>query len=225
MLLSYDRRFLFIHIDKVAGSSIQLALQPYALQQKGNRLRKRLVWLRSLNRIGNLYRVLNFPEHVTARSVKNCLPPVLYESLFKFAFVRNPWDRLVSRYAFLLGTVGHPEHRLVKAMKSFEDYLQWEIRRGQMFQRDYVVDPNGKVIVDFIGFYESLEEDFARVCMRLGVEALLPRDNASNHRDYRTYYTSAARDLVAHHFRCDAELFGYDFDGLSAKSSNVKPPP
>ncbi len=214
MLLSYARAFLFIHIDKVAGSSIQLALQNYALPQKNSRLRRRMLRLGALNRFGNLYRALAFPEHVTANRVKRCLPPALYGALFKFAFVRNPWDRLVSRYAFLLNESRHPDHHRVRAMTSFEQYIRWEIRRGKMFQREYVVDARGRLIVDFVGRYERLEQDFASVCARLRVEAKLPHDNASNHNDYRSYYTPATRELVARHFSRDIEFFGYEFDGL-----------
>jgi hypothetical protein len=214
MLLSYSQAFLFIHIDKVAGSSIQLALQPFASQQKKRVLRRRLVRLGALNRFGNLYRALEFPEHVTARTVQKCLPPMLYGAMFKFAFVRNPWDRLVSRYAFLLNTVGHPEHARVKGMTSFEQYIRWEIRRGKMFQHNYVADGRGRLILDFIGYYERLERDFAAVCARLGVQVTLPHNNRTNHGDYRSYYTWVTRELVARHFGRDAEFFGYDFDGL-----------
>ncbi|HKV55770.1 MAG TPA: sulfotransferase family 2 domain-containing protein [Candidatus Binataceae bacterium] len=214
MLLSYAPPFIFIHIDKSAGSSIQLALQHYSQPRRDRRLRRRMTLLGRINRVANLYRSLEFPEHVTAQTVKQCLPPELYSTAFKFAFVRNPWDRLVSRYAFLLDNVGHPEHRMVKRMRRFEDYVEWEIRQRRMFQCDYVTGPNNQLIVDFIGYYERLHRDFEHVCACLGIEAELPHDNASNHTEYRNYYTPASRELVAEHFRHDIELFGYDFDGL-----------
>jgi hypothetical protein len=219
MLISYAPGFLFIHIDKAAGTSIQRALQPHALQRADNRGRRRLVWLGALNRLGGLHRILEFPEHVTACTVKKCLPAQFYARSFKFAFVRNPWDRLVSRYAYLLRSKNHPRHKFVKAMQSFEDYLSWEIARGKMRQTDYVCDARGNLIVDFIGYFERLDEDFAKVCAQLNVKAELPRANTSSHRDYRTYYTPATRELVATHFQRDLELFGYDFEGLTAHAA------
>jgi len=218
MLLSYDPAFLFIHIDKSAGSSIQLALQPDAPKKSEYGLRRRLVWLGRLNRLG-LYRLLEFPEHATGLAAERCLPASLFASLFKFAFVRNPWDRLVSRYAFLLRSTDHPRHSLISGMKDFSDYVAWEISRGKMFQHTYVTDARGELLVDFIGYYERLQEDFAKVCVRLGVRAELPRANTSSHRDYRTYYTPATRELVAKHFQRDIELFGYTFDGLRAENA------
>jgi hypothetical protein len=152
--------------------------------------------------------------------VKNCLPAEAYSRLFKFAFVRNPWDRLVSRYSYLLRNENHHRHAFVKKLGNFENYVKWEIARG-MFQHIYVCGADGKLIVDFIGYFERLREDFAQVCVRLNVQAQLPQANTSSHQDYRTYYTPALRDLVAKHFRRDIELFGYDFDGLISRADNV----
>lgn len=220
MLISFQPTFLFIHIDKAAGTSIQRALQPFSAPRFDSRLRRRLVWLGKLNRIGGLYRAVEFPEHVTANTVQNCLPPEMYSQLFKFAFVRNPWDRLVSRYSYLLRNENHPRHQFVKRMNGFENYVEWEIARG-MFQHKYVCDTDGKLIVDFIGYFERLQEDFAKVCAQLKVNVQLPQANSSSHKDYRTYFTPALRDLVAKHFQRDTELFGYDFDGLTARAGNV----
>lgn len=221
MLISYQPAFLFIHIDKAAGTSIQRALQSFAEQRADNRLRRRLTWLGPLNRLGGLYRSVEFPEHVTAATVKNCLPAGLYAGLFKFAFVRNPWDRLVSRYSYLLRNTGHPRHRMVKAMNGLDEYVDWEIRRGKMFQHTYVCDAGGKSIVDFVGYFERLNEDFAKVCARLGVKAELPQANKSSHKDYRSYYTPALREKVAQYFQQDIERFGYDFDGLTARAGSA----
>ena len=172
-------------------------------------------------------RLLEFPVHITARAAQRCLPPAVYASLFKFAFVRNPWDRLVSRYAYLLHNQDHPRHQLVSQRQGFENYLQWEIRREKMFQHGYLMNARGEWIVDFVGYYERLDEDFSKICARLGVQAALPRANASSHHDYRTYYTPETRELVAKYFQRDIELFGYEFDGLPADRSpkNLKPLP
>jgi hypothetical protein len=214
MVVSHSHAFLFIHVDKAAGTSIENALRPYASRGDRNRLRRRLVWLGRLNRIGGLHRSLQFPIHSRALQVQRCLPPQEYSRLFKFAFVRNPWDRLVSRYSFLLKKEDHHRHGMVQQMTSFEEYVQWELRRGKLPQYKYVTGKRGELIVDFIGYYERLHKDFAQVCQRLNITAELPHSNASSHRDYRTYYTPAVRDLVAREFERDIELFGYDFEGM-----------
>jgi hypothetical protein len=212
MLLS--EKFLFIHIDKSAGTSIQKGLEARAYPRVNSRLRRRLVWLGGLNRLG-LHRVMEFPEHVTAAVVQGCLPPENYAGLFKFAFVRNPWDRLVSRYAQLLRNPETPPRYRDKAVNGFEDFLRWEIDRNKSHQHTYVCDGSGKLIVDFIGYFERLEEDFTKVCTRLQASASLPKANTSKHNDYQSYYTPATRQMVAEHCRRDIELFGYEFDGIA----------
>ncbi|MEY2465697.1 MAG: hypothetical protein QOD03_218 [Verrucomicrobiota bacterium] len=219
MLLSYQRAFVFIHIEKAAGSSIQNALRPFAPPKTKNHFRRRLTALGSLNRLGGLYRAVEFPEHVTANEVKRCLPEPLYDSLFKFAFVRNPWDRLVSRYAHLLRSKDRRRHGQISRMEKFEDFLEWELQRDSAFQYAYVTGGDGKLIVNFIGYYERLAEDFAKVCARLKVQAELPRTNVSEHRDYRSYYTPKTRELVAKKFQRDIEMFGYNFDGFAGAPS------
>lgn len=230
MLLSHQPAFLFVHIEKAAGSSIQIALRPLvAPGVKDRHWRRRLVWLGRLNRLGS-WRLLAFPEHAPASLAQGCLPEAVFNGLFKFAFVRNPWDRVVSRYAHLLRSTDRRRHQMVRRMEKFEDFVAWEIQRGA-FQYKYVTDRNGRSIVDFVGHYERVTEDFAAVCARLGVKASLPHANVSRHEDYRTYYTPATRDLVARHFARDIELFGYDFDGLSANNpgafrpANCQPEP
>jgi hypothetical protein len=216
VLISYTRPFFFIHIDKAAGTSIQDALRPFADPVQKCRLRRRLTWLGGVNRVFGIYREIEFPEHCHALTIKNCLPASVYDRMFKFAFVRNPWDRLVSRYAYLLRVEKHSRHEFVKKMSGFEEYVEWEIRRGKMHQWEYVCDRQGKLVVDFIGYFENLQEDFAVVCKRLGVDAHLPQANASKHRDYREQYTSALRERVLRAFARDIELFGYEFDGRRA---------
>ena len=217
MLLSHQPAFLFVHIEKAAGSSIQIALRPFVGPPlKDQHWRRRLVWLGRLNRLG-FWRAMAFPEHTPASTVQRCLPADVYNGLFKFAFVRNPWDRVVSRYAHLLRSTDRRRHHMVRRMEKFEDFVAWEIQRGA-FQHKYVEDREGRSIVDFVGRHERVADDFATVCARLSINATLPHANVSRHEDYRTYYTPATRDLVAQHFARDIELFGYDFDGLSANN-------
>ena len=219
MLISDDPPFLFIHVDKAAGTSIQAALRPYAKARTRSRLRKRLVMLGGMNRLLKTDHLLEFPEHVTADVVQKCLPPESYSRLFKFAFVRNPWDRMVSKYAHLLRREQHPRHERVKAMYDFTEFLEWELKRAEALQSSYVCDAQGRFIVDFVGYFERLPEHFARVCQHLNLQPALENRNTSSHKDYRTYYTPETRDLVAKHFQRDIELFGYGFDGLPATAT------
>jgi len=220
MLVSYDPPFMFVHIDKAAGSNIQHALRPLASHSGGGKWRRRLAWLGPLNRWGGLHRQARFSEHARAEDAKRCLPPEAYAALFKFAFVRNPWDRLVSRHAFLLRKKDHSQHRAVSALGGFDKYVRWEtggsrIHNRMRHQHDYVLGPDGRSIVDFVGYFERIEENFAEVCRRIGIPAELQPAQASHAlRDYRSCYTPETRELVARAYAQDIALFGYTFEGL-----------
>jgi len=158
--------------------------------------------------------------HAKAVDVKKELPSEVFDSFFKFAFVRNPWDWQVSMYHFILKESEHVSHDRVRAMKDFEQYLEWVMetprpfaRGATKFQKDMVTDNKGKLLTDFTGRFESLEQDFSHICRTIGITATLPKINATAHRDYRSYYNDKTRKMVADYFQEDIRLFRYMFDG------------
>ncbi len=211
MLISYSHQFLFIHVYKVAGTSIRRALAPFA-----HRPEQKLVnrMLRKLGRDSGLplsrYRV--FPPHAKARELQARLPADVFTDFFKFAFVRNPWDWQVSLYHYMLQKDTHGQNPLVEAFESFDAYVEWRVSEDLWLQKEFVTDERGRLLVDFVGRFERLEGDFGRVCRKLGIETELPYVNPSSHRDYRTYYSAHSRRLIEEHFAEDIELFEYEFD-------------
>ena len=160
--------------------------------------------------------------HAKARDARKELTPEAFDAFFKFAFVRNPWDLQVSMYHFILREPEAPRHDEVKALGSFDAFVEWVLATAEpypkgitKFQSEMISDSDGKLLVDFIGRYETLSRDYAEVCKRVGIDAPLPHLNKSVHRDYRSYYNARTRALVEQHFKSDIELFGYSFDGLS----------
>lgn len=115
---------------------------------------------------------------------------------FCFAFVRNPWERMVSYRC----RAGLDEAAWQKMLREFVDP-----------QVDYICDDDGRMLVDFMGRFESLAEDFATVCRLLAIERTLPRLNASEHGHYREFYDEATKQLVARLYAEDIERFGYRF--------------
>ncbi|HEV2764341.1 MAG TPA: sulfotransferase family 2 domain-containing protein [Pyrinomonadaceae bacterium] len=208
MRISYSHKFIFIHVYKVAGTSISVALQPYCYEPdriRANRLLKRL----------GVTPPVSHPEfhaldgHAGAAEVREALPPVVFNNFFKFAFVRNPWDWQVSLYEFALNRPGHDQHSLFKSFGNFERYLEWRVKEDRHLQKDFLVDESGELLVDFVGRFERIEQDFETVCQRIGVRCRLPYLNHTPHRHYSAYYTPRAHALVADAFREDIEMFGY----------------
>jgi hypothetical protein len=77
-----------------------------------------------------------------------------------------------------------------------------------------ITDASGRLLVDFLGYFETLAADFQRVCQRLDLLVVLPHVNQTRHQDYRSYYSARTRKLIAQHFAADVELGNYTFDGL-----------
>lgn len=217
MLLSNRYNFLFVHIAKTGGTSVRVALKqrtwadPYFP----------LMFLCSrLSHLTGHKLGCKFPRHSKIVAAQQMLPAEYFTQLFKFAFVRNPWDLQVSSFHHIRRERPH----LLNGHTDFESFLrykldperpyQYHIDTSIELQSDYLVDLHGKVLVDFIGRYERLQEDFDQVCERIGLRRFeLPhRRQAKDRSDYRRYYSDETAELLGRHFARDVEIFGYDFD-------------
>jgi hypothetical protein len=218
MLLSPKYRFLFVHIAKTGGTSVRSALEG---------LRWRDPWYLAMflcSRLSHLsgHRIAaKLPRHAKAIAARELLPRELYDALFKFAFVRNPWDLQVSSFHH----IRRERPQYLGGHDNFADFLRWKLDPERPYQyhvdtsielqSDYLIDLHGQVIVDFIGRYERLEDDFAEACRRIGIPApALPhrRQAKDRGRDYRSYYDDVTAALVAERFQADIALLGYRFD-------------
>lgn len=204
MIISHRKRFIFIHINKVAGTSVKDALRPYADFIYRKYTLQRLLYVLGL--------AAPVGEHSTAMEIRERFGSELFDDYFKFAFVRNPWDWQVSQYHYILNRPFHPQHRIIKRLNGFAEYLAWHIEHDKMSQKRFVTDDQGNLAVDYLGRFETLDTDFRAICERIGIACRLPHKNSSAHRDYRQYYDDATAALVAEHFREDIEYFGYGFD-------------
>ena len=150
-------------------------------------------------------------KHITAAAAMKLYGESVWRRYFKFTFVRNPWDRMLSLYAYH-STPAAQGGDYVKEMAelTFCDFL---LRYSENFlpQLDMIEDGSGKVAVDFVGRFEALSEDFRIVARRTGLARDLPHAKKVAHRNYRDYYESETRAIVAERYRKDVEFFGYAF--------------
>ena len=220
MVISYEKNFLFIHVPKTAGTSIRASLSRYAHlpdQFWENRLLER-IGIR-VNHWGPSRRK-RFRYHSTALQLQGNLPGGVFDRLFKFAFVRNPWDLLVSLYSFIPNRPTNRHSTRVAAM-SFAAFVDEWTLRPEISQKSFLCDRTGKCLMDYVGRFENLTDDYAEICRRIGITADLGHFNSSRRVDYREMYSPELKSLVASRLAEDIEMFGYEFDGSSGIQSRA----
>lgn len=204
-LRAFDRyQCLFIHITKSAGTSVAKSL------------------------FGEL------PYHYTAIQYRVIFGRKAFDDYFKFAFVRNPWDRLYSAYCYLKGGGWEDADRAwfqdnISQLSDFNsfvlDWLKPERLCSHLHlrpQSDFICDRKHKPLIDYLGYFETLPQDFSLVSRKIGTKSQLAHVNASKRADYRDIYTLAAIDKVLTLYRQDIENFGYRFDCLETRMTISK---
>ena len=132
-------------------------------------------------------------------------------------FIRNPWDRMVSRYEWrrLIASLTFTNEKAKKIRnQEFKDFLE---KQGiAMFSKwsylDLMKDNNGNLAIDFVGRFENLQNDFDIVCDKIGIpRKQLLNTNHVKRKNYTEYYDDETREMVAQGCQRDIEYFGYQF--------------
>ena len=143
--------------------------------------------------------------------------PELYEDHFKFAFVRNPWDRLVSCWTDKVVNLNYfkfaeSELATMRRFDSFVEYvsrLDLETCDRHLRLQCRLIDLNH---LDFLGRMETFEQDFRKVCIRLKFpQQPIPSRNVSRKRPFQEYYNDSLRVRVEEIYARDIQTFGYSF--------------
>ncbi len=210
MILSFSKKFIFIHVYKTAGRSMRQALSPYLFHAKRS-LPARFLYELGLSKYVTNPRLKVYPHHMPAREAKALLPSDIFDEFYKFGFARNPWDWQVSMYLYMLRHPEHKQHEFIKSLQSFDRYIDWRVHKDLHFQSDYLCDEDGQLLCDYLGRFENLHEDFAHICQHLKLDVTLPHENKSERQSYREYYNSETEQMVREAFAPDINLLGYQF--------------
>jgi hypothetical protein len=213
-MVSHKYKCIFVQVPKTGSTSIRAilgkAISPHLNLWEIKMLMERY-WL---VRDGRKDRMLEFLYLTLPKEKRLERGREQFDSYFKFGFVRNPWDRVVSLYE-------RKEALELHRKMSFEDFVDWIQYSSatcvhsspHRYQLDWFVDPNGTVLADFIGRFERLERDWKIVANKLGVSENLPHSRPNpRERHYTEYYNSKTRAIIAQKFKVDIEHFGYQFE-------------
>ena len=138
----------------------------------------------------------------------------IWHKYFKFVFVRNPWDMMVSRYHFNI--MKHADDPFLP--NDFKDWLHSWLRYRQgkghtnadLHHQHLYILQDEEVAVDYIGRFENLNHDFTQLCQRLGFPSPnLPHLHKTDHSHYSTYYDRESSGWVRQFFKKDIRLLRY----------------
>ena len=189
-MIDHSKKIIFIHITRTGGTSIESAIGGKDW------------WLIDPN-----------SKHLSASMTRALYGDTAWNSYFKFSFVRNPWDRIVSMYAtgwwFNKLTV-EKNGSSYPTMKNFilSHRPHDTEKHGYKFYHD-IIDED----LDFIGRYENLEEDFRAICAKTGLSNItFPHEELRYREHYSAYFDDETLELVQDIYKVDIEKFGYCFD-------------
>lgn len=199
---------IHVHIPKCAGTSID-----YALHGKlpGGWNKKKKLW----------------KQHCTAKDVKkHFASEEQWSNYFKFSIVRNPFDRIVSSYNWICRKIkpcGFRDFLLfnhfVFRTGPFKEVLNPDLTH-QARNRYHQIKPSidylfedDILLVDYVGKFENLKDEWNFICEKLGAKIKLPHRNKLSRDDkhYRDYYNDETREFVSQTYKKDLEIFGYEF--------------
>lgn len=198
MPIDHNNKFIFVHIPKTAGTSIE---RMYGLENPRCFFNRRCEII-----IDN---VKYCPQHLTSTQLKT-RPEIsqYYNEYYKFSFVRNPYDRVLSEFFWREKKIVNYEY-FKKWIYQFYSKIDMD---HKLTQYEYVYE-NSNLVVDFLGKVENLEEDFKKIQNNLGIpNKPLLRSNISlnNQIDKKSYLTSEIKDFIYNLYKVDFETFEYE---------------
>lgn len=206
MPVSLKYRTILVHVPKTAGTSIEKVLGVYGRPECLHGL------------INNTYM-----QHLTAEEIVVLMGKSLYQKFYSIAFVRNPWDRCVSEYAYLK-KAGHPFvagltfSQFIDKLPAKQGALPKHIYQHLRPQSDYIIDKDGNSLVDYVASFEDLDNYWYDIAQNIQnytgayLPTELPKTQISKHDHYSKYYNSRTRDRVAKVYDQDIKIHHYQFE-------------
>ena len=227
MIISHQHKFIFIKTEKTAGTSIEIALSKFCgpddiitpigraddakRRELGHRGPQNYLIPFSKYSRNDFIRALSakerlrFYNHAAAGFIKRYLDKDTWRSYFKFAFERNPWDKVLSWYHWRYRTDPRP---------SITDFVQ--SREANIIKGFELYTLDSAIVVDRVFFYEQLAEAMEEISRRVGLPEIpiLPSAKAEHRRDkrhYREVLSDEDRRKIERVYARDIAHFGYEW--------------
>jgi hypothetical protein len=206
VIISPNHKYVFVAVPKTGTHAVRQALRPHMgagdMEQVGLFV-KRQFPIADLAKLGH--------GHISLEQLRKFMDPAKFAEYFKFAFVRNPFDRFISYCSFItregnaFKTDPKRVMRRMLAEPPSEHVLFWP-------QNKFLADGAGNLLTDYVGRVETMQQSFEFIASKIGIPPVqLEKVNATERSAYRDYYDQELIDGVAKLYADDLRLFGYDF--------------
>ncbi len=225
MIISHSHKFIFIHIPKTAGLSISSSFEAYNYRYTlVNRIKSNLGIFPSVYNESFRNEKFHVSRHLTAEHIRDQLNALtgnddLFNSYFRFSFVRNPYDILISGYEYVKASANenHPGYRdknfvwMRTKFTTFRDYvLKFRFHHFPDFQYAYLYDSKGTCLIDYVGKVEDLHRDVLNISEKLKIPVpKVPYLNQTDRKPKEDYFTEEILSKVNDFYSRDFELFNY----------------
>ncbi|MFT7527382.1 MAG: hypothetical protein ACI9LY_002537 [Arenicella sp.] len=212
MIISHKSKYIYFAVPKTATHSVREALHQHSKDGDWEQqalyvdesIGKQTIPISEIALIGH--------GHISVTQIKHHIPADQWQESFKFAFVRNPFDRFVSVCFFLNRNNPEFTNNSLAWMKSAISHPRFQQRvlvRPQFMQ---LTDEKSHLAMDYIGRYEALREsmNFVNDALKFPRTTLKVK-NKSDHADYRSYYDDELFSLVSDYYKADIKHFDYKF--------------
>ena len=186
-MISDEYKVVFAHIDKTGGSSITSMLNNGGREETKYKHKTLLQMVNNDNK-----------------------------DYYKFAFVRNPYERVLSKYYHDVKIARPDKPGSTRDCNNFNDWIikhQRDLGKFLRTQYSYVYDKSGNIMADFIGRFENLENDVEIIKEKLGLKANLEHKNKNPIKkdiDWLSEYTKQGIEIVNRIYLCDFKSFCYE---------------
>ena len=205
MILYHKHKFIFIHIGKTGGTSIEKVLC--------EELNIPFEETKKTPKTGNWW------KHEWSMEMRNYVGYENWDEYFKFAFIRNPWDRQVSKYEFYMQKVYYQTDASpvnAELAKRFRELPAKQFLMNIINHQNKFICEDDSVAVDFMGKFETLYDDMKQI-VNIIVPGLpdscwsLPHKNKTKRKNYREYYDEESKQKIQEVCKKDIELGNYTF--------------
>jgi hypothetical protein len=205
VIVSHTKKFIFFAVPKTGTHAVRELLSSH----KGpDDWEQQILFGEQLSPIPEIEKIQH--GHISAQQIAPYLDKEAWENYFKFAIVRNPYDRFISICFFL--NRNNPKFLETPLLWMKSAIVAPRFRERVLVKPQYLqlTDAQGSMAMDYVGRYEALQDSIDEICKRLQIESTpLKKRNASEHKQYREYYDDELISAVEAFYQEDLTRFNY----------------